>query len=131
MEKWEKCSCYIENVGTMKIKRIKWNIKKSRKKTICILNDDFYKEQAFLYPILNGMVDYNASKDNPAHYFNQKLLNFNQHFAPDADFLFFSQISVWSTHLSSTIYFAIHKIKSGTLTAETLKINLKKKLKGL
>ena len=32
------------------------------------------------------MVDYNASKGNPAHYFNQKLLNFNQHFAPDADF---------------------------------------------
>ena len=59
-----------------------------------------------------------------AQYFNQSLLNFNQHFASDGD-IFFARSLYEQHHLRSSINFALHKIKPDTLTAGTVKSNFK------
>ena len=61
----------------------------------------------------------------PAQYFNQRLLNFNMHFASDADYIFFARSAHEQYHPRSSIYFAMHKTKLGTLTPETVKSNFK------
>ena len=43
---------------------------------------------------------YIAPRDIPARYFNQKLLNFNQHFASDANDLFFCQVCIGAAPLT-------------------------------
>ena len=64
-----------------------------------------------------------------ARYFNQRLLNFNQHFASDADYLFFARFVYEQHHLRSSINFAMHKLKPGTLTSGTVKNNFKEPIK--
>ena len=50
-------------------------------------------------------------------------MNFNQYFASDADYIFFSR-SVYEQHqLRSSINFVFHKTKPGTLAAGTVKSN--------
>ena len=61
----------------------------------------------------------------PAQYFNQRLLNFNMHFASDADYIFFARSAHEQYHPRSSVYFAMHKTKLGTLTPETVKSNFK------
>ena len=63
-----------------------------------------------------------------AWYFNQRLLNFNQYFASDAHFFVVVVArSVYEQHhLRSSINFAMHKIKPGTLKAGTVKSNFKR-----
>ena len=62
---------------------------------------------------------------SPAPYFNRRLLNFNQYFESDADYIFFSR-SVYEQHqLRSSINFVFHKTKPGTLAAGTVKSNFK------
>ena len=56
---------------------------------------------------------------SPAWYFNQSLLNFNQHLASDADHIFFARSVHEQYHLHSSIYFAMHSIKPDTLTVGT------------
>ena len=55
---------------------------------------------------------------SPAKYFDQSLLNFNQHFASDADYKFFLRSVYKHYHLRLSINFAMHKIKPGALTAK-------------
>ena len=43
---------------------------------------------------------YIAPRDIPARYFNQKLLNFNKHFASDANDLFFCQVYIGAAPLT-------------------------------
>ena len=50
-----------------------------------------------------------------ARYFNRRLLNFNHHFALVADYVFFARSLYKQHHLHSSINFATHKIKPGTL----------------
>ena len=91
------------------------------KNPVSILSDQFYEEQAFPYLLSKGKFGYKAPRDipiSPAQYFNQSLLNCNQCLASDADFIFFEQ-----QQLCSSINFALHKIKPGTLTAGTVKSN--------
>ena len=98
------------------------------KKPVSILNDEFCEEQAFPYLLPKDKFDYKAPRDipiSPARYFNQRLLNFNQYFASDADYIFFARSVYGQYHLCSSINFAMHKIKPGTLTAGTVKINFK------
>ena len=64
-----------------------------------------------------------------ARYFNQRLLNYNQHFASDVDYIFFTRSVYEQDHLRSSINFTMHKIKPGTLIAGTVKISLKQQLK--
>ena len=84
--------------------------------------------------IYKGKFGYNASRDipvSPTRYFHQTLLKFNQYFASDADYLFFAKPIYEQSHLLSSINFAMHKIKTGTFTARTLKKkSLKAHLKG-
>ena len=61
---------------------------------------------------------------SPATYFNQGLLNFNQYFVSNADYTFFTAYEQHHLRYSS-INFALHKIKPGTLTAGTVKSNFK------
>ena len=64
-----------------------------RKIPISILNDEIFEEHACPYLLAKGKFGYEAPRDipiGPAQYFNQRLLNFNQHCASDADNTFFS-----------------------------------------
>ena len=59
----------------------------------------------------------------------QILLNFNQYFASDADYIFVPR-SVYEWHnLLSSISFVIHRIKPNILTAGTIKYNFKGTIK--
>ena len=98
------------------------------KKPVSILSDEFCEEQAFLYLLLKGKFGYNVPRDipiTPAGYFNQRLLNFNQSFASDADYIFFPGSVYEQHHLHSSINFAMHKITPGALTAGIVKNNFK------
>ena len=53
------------------------------------------------------------------------MLNINQYFASDADYIFFARSAREQHHLLSSINFPMHKTKSGTLTAETVESNYK------
>ena len=98
------------------------------KKTASILNDKFCEEQAFPYCLPKDKFGYKAPQDipiSPPWYFNQRLLNFNQYLASDADYIFFARSVYEQHHFSSPINFAMHKIKPGTLIAGTTKSNFK------
>ena len=107
---------------------IKWN------KTISILRDYFCEKEAFFYLPPECKFGYNAPQDIPicpARYFNQILLNFNQYFASDADYIFFARSVYEQDHLRSSINFAMHKTKLGTLSPGTAKSNFKGTIKRL
>ena len=77
---------------------------------------------------------YNVPQDIPvcpARYFNQTLLNFNQYFASDADYIFFARSVYEQDHLRSSINFAMHKTKPGTLSPGTANSNFKGTIKSL
>ena len=90
------------------------------------------KSKHFL--LATGKFGYNAPHNipiSPAQYFNQMLLNFNQHYASDADYKFLARSVHGQHHLRSSLNFAMHKIKPGTLTAAVVKIIWKEQCKGL
>ena len=74
--------------------------KKKKKKTVSILSDEFCEEQAFPYLLPKGKFGYKVPRDipiSPARYFNQRLLNFNQYFASDANYIFLPGLCMSST----------------------------------
>ena len=96
------------------------------KTSVSILDDEFCEKQAFPYLLPKGKSDYSVLRDipiSPGPYFNQRLLNFNQYFASDADYIFFARSVYEQHHLRSSINFDMHKTKPGALTAETVKNN--------
>ena len=71
----------------------------------------------------------NVSRDvpiNPASYFNQRLLNFNQYFASDLGYIFLAGCVYEQHHLRSSISLLCYKIKPGALTTRTVENNLKR-----
>ena len=67
------------------------------KTPVSVLSDEFCEEQAFPYLLPTDRFAYSAPRDipiSPAQSFNQRLLNFNQWFASDADYIFFRQVCV-------------------------------------
>ena len=63
---------------------------------ILILNNKFCEVQTFPYLRPTGKFDYNSNapediSTSPAWQFNQRLLNFNQYFVSDADYVFFAR----------------------------------------
>ena len=63
-------------------------------------------KQSFLYRLPKDKYGYNAPRDiptSPAWYFNQRLLNFNQNFASDADYIFFARSVYEQYHLCLSI----------------------------
>lgn len=86
----------------------------------------FCEEQVFSYLLPKGKFRYNlkyANKFVIARFFTQRLLEYNQYFASDTDYIKFCQ--VFQGHLRLSINFAIQKIKPVTLTAEIVKNNYK------
>ena len=84
-----------------------------KEKYVSVLSDEFWEEQAFPYRLPTGKFGYNTPKDipiSPARYFNQRLLNFNQWFASDADYIFFARSVYELYYLRSSKNFAMHKI---------------------
>ena len=83
------------------------------KKSVSILNDKLCEEQPFPYLLPKGTFGYKVPRDiliSPARYFNQRVLNFNQHFASDADYIFFVRSVYEQHHLRSSINFAMQKL---------------------
>ena len=79
------------------------------KNPVSILSDECCEEQAFPYLIPKGKFDYKAPRDvsiRPTRYFNQRLLNFNQYFASDADyiFLYIKYAHISNLHISISVY---------------------------
>ena len=88
----------------------------------------YCEEQAFPYLLPKRKFGYNTSRDipiSPARYFGQPLLNFNQYFASDTDYIFFARLVYEQCQLDSSINFAMHQFKPGTLTAGNVKNNFK------
>ena len=88
-----------------------------------IFGDELCEEQAFAYLLPKGKFDYSVPRDNPispAPCFNQRLLNFNQHFASDTDSIFFSMAVYEQHHLRSSRNFVMHKLEPGLPTEGTV-----------
>ena len=84
-----------------------------------ILKDELCEELAFLKLFPEGKFGYKALRAVPlpaAKYFKQRLLNYTQRFASDADYIFFAQYVLQISHLCSNINMAFKKV-SGNLTA--------------
>ena len=88
--------------------------------------------QASPYLVPKGKFNYDVPRDisiSPARYFNHRLLNFNQCFVSDAEYIFFAR-SVYEQHqLRLSINFIIHKIKSSTVSAGMIRNNFKETIK--
>ena len=64
------------------------------KTLLSIVRDDYCEELAFPYLLPTGKFGYKVKREvsfSPVKYFNQRLLNFKQTFASDADFIFFAR----------------------------------------
>ena len=59
-------------------------------------------------------------------FLDQSLLNFNQCFASVTDYIFFARSIYEQHHLCSSLNFAMHQIKPGTLTARAIKSHFKR-----
>ena len=100
-------------------------------KPASFLSDEFCKEQGFPYLPPKGRLGYKALRDipiSPARYFHQMLLNFNQDFASDVNYVFVASSVYEQHHLHSIIHFAAHKIKPNTLTSGIVKSIFKDKI---
>ena len=105
------CIINISNINTAPVQR---------KKSALILSDKPCEEQAFPHLLPKGTFGHKVPQDipiSPAWYFNQRVLKFNQRFASDADYRLFVRSVYEQHHLRSSVNFAMHKIKPGTLIA--------------
>ena len=62
------------------------------KKTVSNLSNTFFEEPVFPNHLTKGKFGYKAPQDipiSPARYFQQRLLNFNQYFASDVDYIYY------------------------------------------
>ena len=100
----------------------------ANKKTVLILSNEFWEAQSFpcLPPKSNS--GYKGPRDipkSPARYFNYRLMNFNQYFASDVDYIFFARSVHDQRHLRLSINLDMTKIKPVTLTAGMVTNTLK------
>ena len=81
------------------------------------------------YLFRNGKFGYKFERElklSPIKYFNQKLFNFTQMFAPDPDYVFFFFFSLPVTQqikLQSEINITLEKVCTGCVTAGILSNN--------
>ena len=98
------------------------------KKPIPILNDIYCKEIAHPHFFPTGKFGYKVKRDvplTPSKYFNQRLLNYSQHFASDPDYIFFAHSVMQKIQLNDQISIAMRKITSNSLNAGMLSSNFK------
>ena len=80
------------------------------KTPVSVLNDAHCEELAYPYLFPRGKFGYKESLERKVWlYFNQRLLNFRQSFASDADYIFFARSIVEQHHLRSSINISLHK----------------------
>ena len=82
------------------------------KTPVSVLNDNHSEELAFPYLFPTEKFGYKVKREipfSPVKYFNQRLLNFRQSFASDADYMFFARSIVEQHHLRSSINISLHK----------------------
>ena len=98
------------------------------KTPVSIASDELCEELAFPYLFPSGKFGYKVDREvslSPVKYFNQRLLNFKQNFASDADYIFFARSVVEQHHLYSSISIAMQKMNSSQMTAGTIRQNYK------
>ena len=89
--------------------------------------DQFCEELAFPFLYPTGKFEYKIDRPvhlTPTKYFNQRLLNFSQRFASNADYIFFAHYIVQQLNLYNQINIATKKVK-GNITAGQLQKNFK------
>ena len=102
------------------------------KTPVPIVNDEFCEELAFPHLFPSGKFGYKVERDIPlscVKYFNQRLLNFKQNFASDADYIFFARSVVEQHHLYSSINIAMQKLNSCSVTAGCIRQNFKESVR--
>ena len=98
------------------------------KKPISILNDIYCEEMTHPHLLPTGKFGYKVKRDvplTPSKYFNQRLLNYSQHFASDADCIFFGHSVMQKIQLNEQISIVMRKITSNSLNAGMLSSNFK------
>ena len=103
------------------------------------MNHDQCEELAFPYLLPTLKFDYKVKREVPlcpVKYFNQRLLNFRQSFASNADYIFLEIIfSLYffaeQHHLRSLIDNSLHKVQGTQLTVGSVRQNYKVSVKGL
>ena len=98
------------------------------KKPISIIYDEFCEEMAHPYLLPTGQFGYKADRQvklSPNKYFNQRLLNYKQRFAPESDYIFFAHAVYQQLNMTSRINIAMRKVCSNSLTAGMLSQNFK------
>ena len=98
-----------------------------KEKKVSILSDKFFEEQAFPYLLPTGKFGYNLTQDIPI---NPSILikdcSTSTSTLHQMGIIYFSTRPVHGQHhLRSSMNFAIHKNKRGTLTTGTFQNNLK------
>jgi len=83
-----------------------------------------------LFP--TGKFGYHVERDvklSPTKYFNQRLLNYSQKFASDADYIFFTHQILQQLNLRSKINIAMRKVTNNNVTAGILGQNFQQTIK--
>ena len=103
------------------------------KKPMSLLTDSNCEELALPYLFLTGKFGYKNVQRNinltPSKYFNQRLLNYKQRFASEADYIFFARSVYQQMNMTSSINIAMQKVKTNKLTAGMLSQNFKDTVK--
>ena len=97
-----------------------------------IFQDEHCEEMAFPYLFPNGKFGYKVKRNvniSPVKYFNQRLLNYTQKFASDADYIFFANYVTLQFNLRSKINIAMKKITGSNLTAGMFSQNFKENVR--
>ena len=96
------------------------------KKPMSLLTDSNCEELAHPYLFPTGKFGYKVQRSinlTPNKYFNQRLLNYKQRFASEADYIFFAHSVYQQMNMTSCINIAMQKVKTNKLTAGMLSHN--------
>ena len=97
-----------------------------------LTNDQFCEELAHPHLFPTGNFGYKVDRDiklSPTKYFNQRLLNYTQRFASDADYIFFAHKVLLELNLRGRINIALKKVTCANLTAGMLGENFSETVK--
>ena len=102
------------------------------KKPISLLMDKHCEELAHPYLLPTGKFGYKVERKvslSPSKYFNQRLLNYKQKFASDADYIFFAHSLYQQLTLTGKMNIAMKKVSGSQLSAGMLSTNFKETVK--
>ena len=97
-----------------------------------LMTDSNCEELAHPYLFPTGKFGYKVQRSinlTPNKYFNQRLLNYKQRFASEADYIFCAHSVYQQMNMTSRINIAMQKVKTNKLTAGMLSQNFNDTLK--